>query len=58
MSGTAGSSDGRRPCAIAGARAGQIAVRNSQRPRVTKAALAGERNTTENNIASASQTPP
>ena len=42
---------------IAGARNGQMKVRNSHRPSVIKAAVAAERKTIENSSASASHTP-
>ena len=44
-------------CAIAGASIGHSTVRNSQMPSATSAAVAGERNTIDSSIASASQTP-
>ena len=57
MTSVASSPLGTSACAIAGASAGQITVRNSQRPSVASAAVAAERKTIENNMASASHTP-
>src|SRR5690606_34227247 len=48
---------GTNAATIAGARAGQIRLRNSQSPSVTSAAVAADRNRIENSIASANQTP-